>query len=149
MNRPLKIFLSQIRIRSPSFMIKYPNMQDKPANIFIPRRNYEIGFGECEIHFAFSSFKLQRRALNHRESFRNSRQRDKRYKRYSTDQAWSFHSRGCAILTRVPRRRISACTRVLRPRSLNQWCLRSRNRTQKIKTREQKLLMSSINTLRF
>ena len=121
MNRPLRIFLSQIRIKSPSFMIECLNIQDKPANIFIPRRrNYEIGFGECEIHFAFSSFKLQRTALNHRESFRNSRQRDKRYKRYSTDQAWSFHSRGCAILTRVPRRRISACTRVLRPRSLSQ-----------------------------
>lgn len=36
---------------------------------FILRRNYEIGLGECEIHFAFSSFKLQRTALNHRECF--------------------------------------------------------------------------------
>lgn len=71
MNRPLRIFLSEIRIKLPNGKMSKSAEPIETSKYFwfILRRNYEIGFGECEIHFAFSSFKLQRTALNHRERF--------------------------------------------------------------------------------
>lgn len=71
MNRPLRIFLSEIRIKLPNFQMSKSAEPIETSKYFwfILRRNYEIGLGECEIHFAFSSFKLQRTALNHRERF--------------------------------------------------------------------------------
>lgn len=61
-------------------------------------------------------------------SFRNSRQRDKRCKRYSTIRRGPFTLGGVRFLHEFPEEE-SACTRVLRPRSLSQWWLRWKNKS--------------------
>lgn len=143
MNRPLRIFLSQkerekerieIRIGSPSFIVvKSPNLQDQSIN----RQIYLV----CSqkklwnrtwwwMWNSFCSFIVQITENHTVESFRNSRQRDKRCKRYSTIRRGPFTLGGVRFLHEFPEEE-SACTRVLRPRSLNQWWFRSKNKSSR------------------